>query len=129
MLLIVEREIAEQMDKLVQERLAECLKTHIPQATSNRGSPNRSLTSMHMETEDQNKSRLTELKQNDRLKAEAADKEKKEKEKVEVERKAKVTDEIHKLGKAARLEKEQKGERLRKEAEALELQGLKEEEE
>ena len=31
MLLIVEREITEQMDKLVQERVAECLKTHIPQ--------------------------------------------------------------------------------------------------
>ena len=29
--LVVEREIAEQMDKLVQERVAECLKTHIPQ--------------------------------------------------------------------------------------------------
>jgi hypothetical protein len=29
--LIVEREITEQMDKLVQERVAECLKTHIPQ--------------------------------------------------------------------------------------------------
>ena len=28
---IVEREITEQMDKLVQERVAECLKTHIPQ--------------------------------------------------------------------------------------------------
>jgi len=27
----VEREITEQMDKLVQERVAECLKTHIPQ--------------------------------------------------------------------------------------------------
>ena len=27
----MEREIAEQMDKLVQERVAECLKTHIPQ--------------------------------------------------------------------------------------------------
>ena len=254
MLLIVEREIGEKMDKLVQERVAEYLKTHIPQATSNRGPPqhqphhgsqllhtglpisprnppsalqgpssptlyhtiaspldlthpsalahsskNLSLTlppptsstrsisdvgsrrfipqtaakltikkadgtevslenitkitptmpaisspqslvfrqgssgspnrSLHMETEDQHKSRLAELKQNDRQKAEAADKEKKEKEKVEAERKAKVTDEIHKLEKAARLEKEQKGERLRKEAEALELQGLKEEEE
>jgi hypothetical protein len=31
MLLIVEREITEKMDKLVQERVAECLKTHIPQ--------------------------------------------------------------------------------------------------
>ena len=31
MLLIVEREITAQMDKLVQERVAECLKTHIPQ--------------------------------------------------------------------------------------------------
>jgi hypothetical protein len=29
--LIVEREIAEKMDQLVQERVAECLKTHIPQ--------------------------------------------------------------------------------------------------
>ena len=27
----MEREIAEQMDKLVKERVAECLKTHIPQ--------------------------------------------------------------------------------------------------
>ena len=27
----MEREIAVQMDKLVQERVAECLKTHIPQ--------------------------------------------------------------------------------------------------
>ena len=27
----MEREITEQMDKLVQERVAECLKTHIPQ--------------------------------------------------------------------------------------------------
>ena len=27
----MEREIAEKMDKLVQERVAECLKTHIPQ--------------------------------------------------------------------------------------------------
>ena len=252
MLLIVEREIGEKMDKLVQERVAECLKTYIPQATSNRGPPqqqphhgsqllhtglpisprnppsalqgpssptlshtiaspldlthpsalahsskNLSLTlppptsstrsisdvsgfiprtaakltikradgtevslenitkitptvpaksspqslvfrqgssgspnrNLHMETEDQHKSRLAELKQNDRQKAEAADKEKKEKEKVEAERKAKATDEIHKLEKAARLEKERKGERLRKEAEALELQRLKEEEE
>ena len=31
MLSIVEREITEQMDKLVQEHVAECLKTHIPQ--------------------------------------------------------------------------------------------------
>jgi hypothetical protein len=29
MLLIVEREVAKQVDKLVQERVAECLKTHI----------------------------------------------------------------------------------------------------
>ena len=29
--LIVEREIAEKMDQLVQERVSECLKTHIPQ--------------------------------------------------------------------------------------------------
>ena len=31
MLLIVERVVAKQVDKLVQERVAECLKTHIPQ--------------------------------------------------------------------------------------------------
>lgn len=29
--MIVEREITEKMDKLVQERVAECLKAHIPQ--------------------------------------------------------------------------------------------------
>jgi hypothetical protein len=31
MLLIVEREVAKQVDKLVQEHVTECLKTHIPQ--------------------------------------------------------------------------------------------------
>ena len=76
--------------------------------------------------------------QNDRLIAETADKEMKEKEEAEVEaeaeRKAKAAKDIRNL--AARLDKARKellrkkeDERVRKEAEALELQRLKEEEE
>ena len=41
MVLIVEREIAEQMDKLVQERVAECLKTHILQELQDEVASNR----------------------------------------------------------------------------------------
>jgi translation initiation factor 4G len=55
------------------------------------GTPNRRPTSIHMETEDQRKSRLAEQEQNDKLKAEAADKEKKEKEKAKVAEEAQTT--------------------------------------
>ena len=62
---------------------------------------------MTEEKEDQYKSWLAELKQYDRLKAEAKDREK-EKEKAEAERKAKITEAVRNLEIAARLEKEQK---------------------
>lgn len=89
-----------------------------------------------METEDQHiKSRLEEQEKNDKLKAEDADKEKKEKEKAEADHKAKIAEEVRNLDTVAKIEKEQKElrqkqeERIRKEAEALELQRLKDEEE
>ena len=93
------------------------------------GTSNRRPTSIHMETENQHKSRLAEQEQNNRLKTEAADKEKKEKEKAEAERKAKVAEEIFKLEEAARLKKQEKKQRQKeqKEAKALARQRLKEE--
>ena len=71
------------------------------------------------------KSRLAEQEQNDKLKAEAANKVKKEKEEAEAERKAKL-EEAAQLEERRRKEEE---ERFRKEAEALERRRLKEEEE
>ena len=98
-----------------------------------RGTTNRRPASICMKTEDRHKSRLAEQKQNDRLKAEAADKERREKEREEAERKD-VAEEVRYLETAARLEKAQKerrrmreDQRLQKEAEALERQRLKEE--
>jgi translation initiation factor 4G len=85
------------------------------------GTPNRRPGSIPMETEDQRKSRLAEQEQYDRIKAEAADKEKKEKERAEAERKAKVAEEVRNL-KQKELRQKQEYKRLRKEAEALELQ-------
>ena len=72
-----------------------------------------------------------ELEKGSPGKAEAADKEEKEKEQAEAEHKSKVAEDIVTLEAAAPLKKREKKQRRkeRKEAEALELQRLKEEEE